>query len=113
MEKNNYCNIQNYCKLLSAANAQYNLVVEQNKNLQQDLMPFRDKYFANLPMGQIAELAKKSIRLTDENMKQYHLFEKIKEICDQLTDNGMLVGNGDNLVAEIYAIVNKVLIEVE
>ena len=109
----NYCNIQDGCKLLNAATAQYNLVVEQNKNLQQDLMPFRDKYFSNLSMPVIAELAKKSIRLTDENLKYYHFFEYIKEICDQLTDNGMLVGEGDNLVAEIYGILKQVLIEVK
>ena len=109
----NYCNIQDGCKLLNAAIAQYNLVVEQNRNLQQELQPFRINYFRNLSTKHIAALAQKSIALTDENMKYYHFFEDIKEICDQLTDNGMLVGEGDNLVAEIYGILKQVLIEVE
>lgn len=106
----NYCNIQDQCNLLNSAIAQYNLVVEQNRNLQQELQPFRAAYFRNLSMPVIASLAQKSIALTEENMRNYHFFEDIKEICDRLTDNGMLVGQGDELVAEIYNILKQVLI---
>ena len=37
MAKDNYCDIQEYCKPLLAANRQYKKVVEQNRSLQGEL----------------------------------------------------------------------------
>lgn len=48
---------------LKAENAR---IVEQNKELQTELMPFRDGYFKGLTTKEIAQLSKKSIRMTKE-----------------------------------------------
>ncbi len=49
---------------LEKTQAQYDQVVNQNRNLQTELQPFRHSYFKSLGTEVIAELAKKSIRLT-------------------------------------------------
>lgn len=41
-----------------------------------------DSYFTGLNLQQIFELAKKSIRLTDDNCKMRHKLEDIKEIIE-------------------------------
>lgn len=51
--------------------------LEQIKNL------FNDAYFNGLTLEQILELAKKSIRLTDDNCKMRHKLEDIEEILEQ------------------------------
>lgn len=56
---------------------QYNEVVEQNKNLQKELQPFRQPYFKNLTTDTIAELAKKSFRLTTQSIEAENLIESI------------------------------------
>ena len=48
-------------------------------------------YFQGLNLEQIIELAKKSIRLTDDNCKMIHKLEDIKEI---LTEKDLCVNNG-------------------
>lgn len=45
-------------------------------------LPFDDDYFKNLNYEQIAELAKKSIRLTAENCTLRHKLEDIAEMLD-------------------------------
>lgn len=52
---------------------------EQNRALQQELMPFRHWYFKNLDTNAIAELAKKSIRFTTDHIKLNNLREKCLE----------------------------------
>ena len=47
-----------------------------------DLAPFNDDYFKDLTYEQIAELAKKSIRLTCENRRLERALKKVKEIAD-------------------------------
>ena len=47
---------------------------------EQELEPFKDDYFKNLDTKTIAELAKKSIRLTTENRKFEDELDKIEEI---------------------------------
>lgn len=106
----NYCNIQDSCKLLNAAMAQYNLVVEQNRNLQQELQPFRINYFRNLSTKHIAALAQKSIALTDENMKYYHFFEDIDEMARQIKENSCF-GMNCGFVDEILKITDHVIIK--
>lgn len=46
-----------------------NCYYKQLKCKEQELEPFKDDYFKNLDTKTIAELAKKSIRLTTENRK--------------------------------------------
>jgi cell division protein FtsB len=53
---------------------------------EQDLEPFKDGYFKGLTMEQIAELAKKSIRLTTENRKLENKLSDIAGICSQILD---------------------------
>jgi hypothetical protein len=65
------------CDILEQMSNQYEKVVQQNKCLQQELQPFRDEYFASLSMVQIAELAKKSIRITADNSNMQDLLETI------------------------------------
>lgn len=41
MKTSKYCDIQENCKLLKQANAQYNAVVRQNQSLQTELRTVR------------------------------------------------------------------------
>lgn len=50
------------------------------------LEPFEDEYFKGLDTKQIAELAKKSIRLTTENRKLENKLSDIAGICSQILD---------------------------
>lgn len=52
---------------------------KENERLKKELEPFQDCYFKGLSYGHIAELAKKSIRLTEENREMVHLLELIYE----------------------------------
>lgn len=54
-----------------------------NKQLEHQLKPFQDEYFEGLDNAVIAELAKKSIRITAEYCKLEDILIKIKEICLQ------------------------------
>lgn len=49
---------------------------------KQALEPFKDDYFKNLDTKTIAELAKKSIRLTTENRKFEDVLDEIEDIAD-------------------------------
>lgn len=67
--------------------------VEQDKRLTKEnncyrkaLEPFNDEYFKGLDTKQIAELAKKSIRLTTENRKLENALDEIKEYCLKAKD---------------------------
>ena len=51
----------------------------QNRLLQAELAPFRDDYFKDLDNTQVAELAKKSIRITRENREMEELLNDIYE----------------------------------
>ena len=52
--------------------------------LKEQLKPFDNEYFRGLTNEQIAELAKKSIRLTEENREMVHLLEAIYEKYDNI-----------------------------
>ena len=51
------------------------------KQYTERLAPFEDEYFKGLDTKQIAELAKKSIRLTTENIKLRYAIDEIEEIA--------------------------------
>lgn len=57
-------------------------IVEENDTLKEALEPFKDEYFKGLENKQIAELAKKSIRITSENRKLEHGLEEIKQMLE-------------------------------
>ena len=50
----------------------------QNRLLQAELAPFRDDYFKDLDSSQVAELAKKSVRITKENREMEELLNEKK-----------------------------------
>lgn len=52
---------------------------KQHKRKERELEPFKDDYFKNLDTKTIAELAKKSIRLTTENRKFEDALDEIEE----------------------------------
>lgn len=51
------------------------------KRKERELEPFKDDYFKNLDTKTIAELAKKSIRLTTENRKFKYALIEIEKQC--------------------------------
>lgn len=59
---------------------------EYNEQLKARIMPFEDSYFNGLSPIEIAELAKKSIRLTCENRRLEDLQQEIKAIAENNID---------------------------
>lgn len=55
---------------------------EQNRDLQEEVKPFRDEYFNGLSFKNIADLAKKSIRLTEENKKFEFCLQELLKFCN-------------------------------
>lgn len=55
---------------------------KENETLKNSLKPFNDSYFKGLSYQHIADLAKKSIRITSENRHLIHLLEDIYEKCE-------------------------------
>ena len=74
---------------------------------QKLINPLLDPYFRGLSCPEIAELAKKSIRLTEENRRLEEALEEIKEIVSSTLDCGEWVGQGDDKMAKILDIINK------
>jgi cysteinyl-tRNA synthetase len=50
------------------------------QELERRLAPFQDDYFKGLTEEQIAELAKKSIRITKDNCELTHVLEDIRDL---------------------------------
>ena len=79
-----------YEKELEKTQAQYNAVVNQNRELQEELRPFRHEYFKALDTNTIAELAKKSIKITTLNIKMEELLGYIYEqACNATTPDSL------------------------
>ena len=79
-----------YEKELEKTQAQYNAVVNQNRELQEELRPFRHEYFKALDTNTIAELAKKSIKITTLNIKMEELLDYIYEqACNATTPDSL------------------------
>lgn len=71
---------------------QYNKVVEQNKDLQKELQPFRQIYFKNLSTTVIAEMAKSQLRATAQQIEQEHLIDYIyKTIGNAGAENALRI----------------------
>lgn len=60
----------------------YYKLKEMLNEYRQELKPFKDDYFKNLDTKTIAELAKKSIRLTTENRKLEDALDELEDIAD-------------------------------
>lgn len=65
---------------VSNVNRKYRETLKYERKYKQALEPFEDEYFKGLNTKQIAELAKKSIRLTTENRKLEAALDEIEEI---------------------------------
>lgn len=72
-----------FCKKYPMVKTELNIL---RKRYKQVLEPFEDEYFKGLDTKQIAELAKKSIRLTTENRKLENKLSDIAGICEQILD---------------------------
>lgn len=71
----------------------------------QQLEVFNDDYFNNLTYAQIAELAKKSIRLTKEHCSDLHKIEELQQKCKKLDEeNQNLFNKGLELEGKIAVI---------
>lgn len=92
-------NIEEIIAELEKTQAQYNAVVNQNRELQEELRPFRHEYFKVLDTKTIAELAKKSIKITTLNIElesqlddaDRQLQECIKSKCSDCESDIILV----------------------
>lgn len=56
--------------------------VQDLSDLKIKCIPFEDEYFKNVSYETIAQLAKKSIRLTSDNCAMQHKLEDIAEVLD-------------------------------
>ena len=72
---------------------------------EEDIKPFLDPYFKGLDFRTIAELAKKSIRITAYNSELEHKIELMDEKVDALIENCELL-KGEN---EEYIKIDEVL----
>lgn len=67
--------------------------------------PFSDEYFSGLTYAEIAELAKKSIRLTTEHCEDLHKIEELQQKCEKLDEeNQSLYNKNLELEGEIAVI---------
>lgn len=80
-------------------------IEEQTKQLE----PFKDEYFKGLDNVVIAELAKKSIRLTAENSKLEQTLTEIKEICNSVENIENINSLYDAKLSGMYLQANKIL----
>lgn len=55
---------------------------KENERLQKELESFKDDYFKGLDNKTIAELAKKSIRITAENRRLENCLQEIKNVAE-------------------------------
>lgn len=81
-ENQKFCyQIEQLNNKLNSKTIEYEMLELLNKQLEHQIKPFQDEYFKGLDNVAIAELAKKSIRITAENCKLEDILIKIKEIC--------------------------------
>lgn len=101
LQRKNEINIKQYNSLLK----QYNEVLKLAKKnadsmeyccqeLEKRLEPFQDEYFTGLNEKQIAELAKKSIKLTKYNRKLKDCLEEIRKVAKHNLEIGCLISGG-------------------
>ena len=81
-ENQKFCyQIEELTNKLSIKKIEFEMLELLNKQLEHQLKPFQDEYFKGLDNVAIAELAKKSIRITAENGKLEQALTEIKEIA--------------------------------
>lgn len=78
---------------------------EENERLKARLRPLEDSYFKGLSSIEIAELAKKSIRVTAENRKLEYALQEIREIADENIDTAQYYGICNSILAKVNEVI--------
>jgi len=101
LERKNEINVKQYNSLLKQYNEVLRLAKENAdsmeyccQELEKRLEPFQDEYFRGLNEKQIAELAKKSIRLTQYNKKLENCLEEIQKVAKDNLELGIIIPCG-------------------
>ena len=101
LERKNEINVKQYNSLLKQYNEVLKLAKENAdsmeyccQELEKRLEPFQDEYFRGLNEKQIAELAKKSIRLTQYNRKLEDCLEEIRKVAKNNIKTGCFISGG-------------------
>lgn len=101
LERKNEINVKQYNELLKQYNTVLKIAKENAdanefclKELEKRLEPFQDEYFIGLNERQIAELAKKSIRLTKENTQLIECLEEIRKEVKNNLKAGLMISGG-------------------
>lgn len=95
--KEDYKNMQKHCEK----------AIAQNHKYKQELKPFKDPYFKGLDNQIIANLAKKSIRLTTENRKLEQALDEVKKYFKSKDTSKTNLFNISVIEQEIGDIINK------
>lgn len=82
--KQDYKQKEQECETLKSENFTFEELV---KYQDEQLEPFNGRYFEHLDTKMIADLAKKSIRLTTENRKLKNALDEIEEFCIVYSDS--------------------------
>lgn len=84
--KNNETKFKPFCTI---EEDKFKKITEELEAAKNNLKPFEDDYFKGLTHAEIAELAKKSFRLTEENSKLTEKIERIEKIeLPKITNDG-------------------------
>ena len=101
LERKNEINVRQYNELLKQYNTVLKIAKENAdanefclKELEKRLEPFQNEYFIGLNERQIAELAKKSIRLTKENTQLIECLEEIRKEVKNNLKTGLMISGG-------------------
>ena len=101
LERKNEINVRQYNELLKQYNTVLKIAKENAdanefclKELEKRLEPFQNEYFIGLNERQIAELAKKSMRLTKENIQMRECLEAIREEAKNSLKVGLMISGG-------------------
>jgi hypothetical protein len=81
----------------------------ENQNLKEKLEPFTDPYFKGLTTKDIAELAKKSIRLTKQSCEDNTTIQRLKELLCYCADVLEEMDDKDRDIEILLEEVNEVL----
>lgn len=77
---------------------------EENERLKARLRPLEDSYFKGLSSIEIAELAKKSIRVTAENRKLEYALQEIRDIAGFHTSKD----DSEDVQSDMQDIIDKI-----
>ena len=101
LQRKNEINFRQYNELLKQYNAVLKIAKENAdahefclNELEKRLEPFQDEYFTGLNEQQIAELAKKSMRLTKENIQMRECLAAIREEAKNSLKVGLMISGG-------------------